>query len=239
METSDLDIVYCLRAFPPSQELKYSLRSLKNLPHREVWIYGGCPEWVDNVHHVPVIQNKGNKWRNTASLLEEICDNEEISENFIWFNDDFFVLKKTQELQYYHDRTLRSRVLDFSKISWRAVNNAYCTRLTMASRSLKFSNKDTLNYELHLPIIFNRYKLKEIIEKYPKVGAKRSLYGNNFVENSIQRDDVKIYDNEKVPDDTWDFLSTSDKSFREGEIGKWVKKKFNRRCKYEKSNQSI
>ena len=129
MKTGALDIVYCLKAGSKGEELKYSLRSLKNLEHNRVWIFGDCPDWVDNVNFVPIQQTRGNKWLNTAGLLKEICDNDNITEDFIWFNDDFFVLKKMDSLNYYHDRTLNRRVLDFSKISWQATHNAYCRRL--------------------------------------------------------------------------------------------------------------
>lgn len=235
MGLKDLDIVYTLKDRAYNEELKYSLRSLKNIPHKDVYIFGGCPVWInhDTVKHIHTIQDKQNKWLNTSHNLEEIVNNENVSEDFIWFNDDFFVLKQIDELPYYHDRTLSSRIMDFAKISYMAMNNAYCSRLKKASRELKMRGETALNYELHLPMIFNKAKLKKVIEEYPGFGAKRSLYGNTYVKDSIQRSDVKIYDNETIPDEDWDFVSTSDKSFIDGKVGKYIKNKFRRKGEYE------
>ena len=233
MGLEDLDIVYCLKENSTFEEFKYSLRSLKNFPHRRVWVYGGCPEWINpaTVTHVPVIQNKGNKWLNTSFLFSNIVQNDEITEDFVWFNDDFFVLQEIEQLPYYYDRTLAARVMDLRKKFGR-YNNGYMTRLATMARALKWDKRDTLNFELHLPMIFNRKKLANLIRKNPGV-AKRSLYGNYYAVNPIQRNDVKIYDNLGVPDETWDFVSTSDDAFANGKVGKYLKKKFKARSIYE------
>ena len=47
MRTKDFDVVYCVKDDPDNEELRYSLRSLKNLPHQKVWIYGGGPKWLN------------------------------------------------------------------------------------------------------------------------------------------------------------------------------------------------
>lgn len=36
------DIVYFVKESESNEELRYSLRSLKNFPRRKVWFYGGC-----------------------------------------------------------------------------------------------------------------------------------------------------------------------------------------------------
>ena len=236
MRTEDLDIVYCLKEKPFHEEFRYSLRSLKNLPHKNVWLYGACPDWanLEAIKHIEVEQNKGNKWFNVSDMLEQICQNNSISEDFIWFNDDFFVLKKIDQLDYFYDRTLSARVTDFYKLGWQKMNTSYTRRLQVASRALKWNKQSTLNYELHLPMIFNRKKLQQVIKKFPQVGAKRSLYGNCFVKNSIERNDIKIYTLEEKPKRGQDFVSTSDLSFIDGEVGKYLRRKFKEKSEYEK-----
>ena len=234
MHTDDLDIVYCVKYCNDNKELKYSLRSLENIPHKRVWIYGGCPSWVDNVNYVKVSQDKGNKWLNTSFSLAEICKNDDITEDFVWFNDDFFVLHPIDKLPYYNDRTLPARITDFAKISWNTMNNGYCSRLKRATRALRLNGKEVKNFELHLPIIFNRKKLQQVIQEYPNIGAKRSLYCNHFGVESEQLKDVKIYDLDNIPEDDWDFVSTSDCSFSKGEVGKYIRKKFRKKGEYEK-----
>ena len=235
LKTKDLDIVYCLKERDKYEEFKYSLRSLKNLPHGKIWVYGGCPDWLnlDLVEHVSVEQDKGNKWLNVADMLLQIAENDNITEDFIWFNDDFFVLQETDKLDYCYDRTLQIRAMDFYALGWQRMNTRYSRRLLGASRALKSRGKDILNYELHLPIVFNRQSLKQVIEKYPGIGAKRSLYGNEYCLGGIKRKDVKIYNLEDKPDKTWDFVSTSDSSFSQGAVGKYLRNKFRRKSEYE------
>ena len=100
MKTKELDIVYTIKDSPDNEELRYSLRSLRNFPHRKVFIYGGLPSCVnpESVTFVKVSQDYNDKWTNTASLLIRIAEDENITEDFVWFNDDFFVMKKMCEL---------------------------------------------------------------------------------------------------------------------------------------------
>lgn len=46
-----MDILYLCRP-GENLELRYSLRSLRNVPHGRVWIFGDCPDWVTNVNLV-------------------------------------------------------------------------------------------------------------------------------------------------------------------------------------------
>ena len=41
------DIVYFVKPSEDNDELKYSLRSLKNLNHGQVYLVGYRPSWVD------------------------------------------------------------------------------------------------------------------------------------------------------------------------------------------------
>ena len=63
------DIVYFVKESESNEELRYSLRSLVNFPHRYVWFYGGCPEGLNPDFHVPVKQDKDNKWKNVSMML--------------------------------------------------------------------------------------------------------------------------------------------------------------------------
>ena len=241
METKDLDIVYCVKESPTNEELRYSLRSLENIPHRKVWIYGGCPNWVntEQLNHIPIVQGKINKWMNTSALLRAICRNENITQDFIWFNDDFFVLKPIESLGYYKDRTLIERIYDFAKMGWWQLNGPYQRRLKEASRALTDKKHKTDNYELHIPYIFNRKKLATLYKIYPGIGAKRSLYGNTYEVDGQQMADVKIYDWKNLPQDDWEFLSTTDESFAKGQVGDFIRKQFNKQCRFEKEDEWI
>ena len=109
MKIEGMDVVYCLKNNVSGEELRYSLRSLENLKGiRNVWFYGGCPNWAKNIRHVPTTQGN-TKWWNTANMLNDISQNFELSNNFIWFNDDFFVLRPCDKLDYWRDGLLFDR----------------------------------------------------------------------------------------------------------------------------------
>ena len=232
-----LDIVYCLKEGSTSEELKYSLRSLKNIPHRDVWIIGGCPDWVNEevVHCVPMEQTGTNKWAKSNSSVRRACEIEEISDNFILFNDDFFVLKPVEKLPPYYHKTLAYRVREIMARQNVWANSGYTRRLSEESRFLKFMGKSTYNYAVHIPMVFNKEKMLFLFEKYPDRVISRAVYGNYFEVGGEDVEDVKIYDTTSLPEDDWTFLSTSDLSFADGEVGKWIRKQFKNRSEYERS----
>lgn len=233
MDTKELDIVYCLKnGNEDFDELRYSLRSLENFPHRNIWIYGGCPNWVKNVRHVPMVQPL-TKWQNSTRMLEEACRNNEISKDFVWFNDDFFIMKPVEKLEYWHDRTLRERADDFR--TRLQPTSRYGATLLAVSAALENAGKPTKNYALHIPIIFNRYQFLAMCRKYPSIIHGRSPYANEYEVDSIQHPDVKIYDlHSEIPEDAI-FASTTNTSFEQGLVGKMIRQAFPNPCEYEKT----
>lgn len=237
METKDLDIVYVLKNGGTKDEFRYSLRSLVNFPHRNVWVYGDCPEWATGVFTVPVKQF-GIKWQNTSEMLKQAALNRHLSENFVYFNDDFFIMRPSDTLDYYYAKTLSDRI-DSCKIKTGGVivPSRYGQQLQMCDNYLAKNKLSTRNYELHIPMIFNRQKLAQAIRKLPDkgFGARRSLYGNLYDVGGVEREDCKIYgllDN--FPGGKERFVSTTDLTFARGLVGRQIRAKFKDKCMYEK-----
>lgn len=231
-----MDVVYLVKDTPTNLELKYSLRSVEeNLPHRKVWLIGGCPEFIDKrkVHHVYTQQDKkATKWNNTNHSLQLVCENDNISDDFILFNDDFFVMRPVRELGHIHDRTLQERINDFSR---RYPSSRYVERLKQTLITLRQHGiNEPLNFELHLPMVFNKQKLKDLYKAYGDSGAKRTIYGNLYAKDSTQHKDIKLYRINTVPSPEWQFLSTTDASFALGIAGRVVRNKFLLESKYER-----
>ena len=231
IDTKEMDIVYFLKPSTINEELRYSLRSLKNLPHRKVFLIGGRANWAKNVHSVGIRQFRGNKWLNVSDLLFSVVNNPTISDDFIWFNDDFYVITPQQGLQYWHDRTLEERIEDFT--TPKRYTSTYGRRLQRAAMSLQGNKRSTRNFELHLPMVTNRARMSVIFHRYPEIGAKRSLYCNEFNLPSTQRDDVKVYGLEEHIHPNADFASTDDRSFSYGVVGEDLKRLFPNKCIYE------
>ena len=89
----NIDVVYILKKNTDPQELIYSLRSLKNFPHRKVWFVGGQPDGLYPDGRIKHEQTGVTKWERVRSSLIKITECDEITDDFYLFNDDFFVMK--------------------------------------------------------------------------------------------------------------------------------------------------
>lgn len=233
MDTQNLDVVYFVKEAYENEELRYSLRSVdQNMPHRNVWIYGMPPCGI-RVDHVARFNQIGkNKWARVRSMFEKLALNSGLSDDFILMNDDFFVMKPINELKNYYGGSLQERINVIEK----HFNGptSYTVRLRRTEEHLKKLKLTTKNYELHIPIIVNKKKFLEQLNLYTGVnGASRSFYGNTYKIGGTKVKDVKVYDLDDKFDHNTTFLSTSDKSFYFGEVGKFIREKFPNKSRFE------
>lgn len=187
-----MDVVYICRD-GENEELRYSIRSVvKNLKHDKIWVVGGKPKWYDGNHiSVPQPTNKASNARNN---MWAIANSEEISDDFILMNDDFFIMEPVEKPEYYYSGLLRDKVIYFKR---KYPASGYTKLLAESHRMLRrLGITAALDYTLHVPMIMNKAKLKEIL------GLKiswRLAYGNIYHVGGIQveapdpRKDVKIY----------------------------------------------
>lgn len=104
---SDTDVGYILGHQSEYEELRYSLRSLRFFPHRNVWIAGAPPpDWSVGLKHIPVEQaslegrgEPGNQWwenrkTNMRRNLLALLDSPEVSDEFLYMNDDYILTRE-------------------------------------------------------------------------------------------------------------------------------------------------
>lgn len=102
-ENQRVDVVYILGFQDDYSELRYSLRSLRFFPHRNVWIVGAPPpDWCVGVNHLSTEQlpiegsgtqkYKNRKYNQRLNLLSA-CEHEDVAEEFVFMNDDFMFVK--------------------------------------------------------------------------------------------------------------------------------------------------
>lgn len=226
-----MDIVYFVKDTTSNEELKYSLRSLKNFPHDKVWFYGGCPDDLKPDYHVRVKQDKPTKWENIFKMFKLVCANDKISKDFWLFNDDFFVMKPVKNGPNYFNGNLYKRVVTLED-THKGIT-PYSQQLRYTLQELEAMGCDTFNYALHVPMLINRKKgieLSNIIDG-PMI---RCAYGNYFKVGGKEHSDFKIDSITKRYKDG-DYLSTNDKSFKYGEVGKQIREIFKDKCKYERN----
>ena len=223
------DIVYFVKESPVNEELRYSLRSLVNFPHRKVIFYGGCPDGIIPDVHIEVNQDQENKWQNVSKMLRMACSNKAISKNFWLFNDDFFVMKKVKKPCNYYNGDLYKRIvmLEDSHCSI----TPYSEQLRNMCKELEAMGCETKNYTLHIPILINRDKALELLNM-TDCPMFRSLYANYAKIGGEQMRDVKIVSKTKLYKDGI-YLSTDDNSF-DGAVGQQIREVFKLKSQYEK-----
>ena len=239
MARGKYDIVYAVKDSGPNEELRYSLRSVeKNWgPHGVVWIFGGCPENLRPDRHVPVAMlPELSKWENTHRLLRTICQNDEITEDFWYFNDDFFVMKPTSEdMPQQYNNTLGDvvRTVEGYKGGVTEWTKRLRTLMDLADRE----GFGTINYEVHRPILINRRRMLEVMDLYHGTPCLRSLYGNCYDIGGENTGDILITDRhagiEWVKKMDPVFISTTEDSFP-GPVGRYIMERFPEKCGYEK-----
>lgn len=230
------DIVYFCRG-GDNEELKYSLRSVeKNFPHRKVWIYGEKPEWCHPDEFVYISQerrNQNTKWDRVRAMFRQVCINPEITENFVLFNDDFYVMQPIEELPPYYRCPLCEYIVRLELLHQNTPSE-YSMLLRRAFQVLDGAKLPTNSYELHIPMMFNKHKLLEVLGAFPEHKATRSLYANYNRLDGVQHDDVKVYQKDMEFDRSSDYLSSEDGVFDGTEFGEFIREKFPEESKFEK-----
>lgn len=236
MESKDLDVVYFVKDGARNEELRYSLRSVcKNLiGFKRVWIFGGCPRDITPDVRVRVQQEGDTKWDKVHTMFRMAAENKEITDNFILFNDDFFVMQPTDRI----DTMYRCSLDDYIAIIEKKNRNhptAYTKLLRECRDKLSSLGKTQLCYELHTPFIFNKKKLLKLLDDYPDQHCTRTMYGNIYGIGGKRHNDVKIFDtNPSFDYENSRFLSTEDSIVNvNNDIWRWMKKALDKRSKYE------
>ena len=229
MDTKDLDVVYFIKDGTRNEEFRYSLRSIcKNMPFARVWVFGGCPTNIVPDVRIRVNQEGKTKWDKVHAMFKLACENKELSENFILFNDDFFIMKPIDKIETYH----RGLLEDHTKVLGKG---PYASMLNGIDEELKSRKLGTYSYELHIPFIFNKKKLLKLLEDNPDLRCTRTMYGNTYKIGGERRSDVKIFSANPTFDyKNSDMLSTDDSVINvNNDAWRWLKKQFPNKCKYE------
>lgn len=233
-KTRPPDIVYPVRKGDHNEELRYSLRSLSNIPHGRVFIVGHKPPWVTNVSHWPRPQ-EGSKYRNANESLVEITREagSSLTSPFLLFNDDFYVMQEMDSVPVFHMGPVQEVVDRYRKLHhmgayWRGMVS---TMRLMQDAKIK---GPLLSYELHIPFPIYRDHLLRAWEmgKELEVLHIRTLMGNLARLGGTEREDVKVYRGKTKGYEQWPFLSSNDDMTLTPLRG-LLQRTFPRPCRYE------
>lgn len=233
-----LDIVYPIGSGSrwANNELRYSLRSLVNLEggHGQVWIIGEKPAWLHNVEHVQVEDNFRYKSQNVRHKILTACQRTDLSERFVYMNDDFFFLRP-QLLKPYAMSSLRA-LLELHKAKQGSNRYIGCMRSTL-DYLVAAGVPEPVNFDLHYPMIFEKKKFVDLFAQEKEAWfLYRSVYGNlTGAETKMVPADFKIHnimDFYRMRQNS--FISTSDRVVRVQEFQEFLREEFSEESAYER-----
>lgn len=241
-----MDVVYLFKEDTEnnSEELRYSLRSLKNVPHGKVFIAGEKPDWATNVIHIPVVQSK-TKSENWGMNMSAAVRSRQVFENFIMMNDDFFIMKPMTKVPNLHFGNMKQVIALYDKRY--PDGSDYILNMKKLYEMLTMRGySNPISYELHIPMIINK---QNVIQLYKDVANEplyqfRTFYGNYFAIGGTPVNDVKVFLDSAHNDPDYNsnpmeylkkqaFLSATGGSFKRGLVGNFVRNSFPEKSMYE------
>jgi hypothetical protein len=190
-----MDIVYTLGAGSKykNHELRFSLRSVEKFltGYGKVWIVGECPDWVRNANHIPAADSGKNSDHNIMLKITAACNHPDVSEDFLFFNDDHFLLSPfdAPEFPYYCHGTLTAYVKNRGL-------DGYGRRANNTLQSLTKRGLPSQYFDVHTPIRYNKKAFLETVtgQNWDKTEGFiiKSLYTNALNIEGIEMKDGKL-----------------------------------------------
>jgi hypothetical protein len=137
-------------------ELKYCLRSIEKYlsGYGDIFIIGHLPKWVKNVIHIPATDEDRTWWkeRNIYRKILLACEDPRVSEDFLFMNDDHFLLKDyvAGEFPCYYDSLLRGMP---------ERDDPYGASLRN-TKELLSKVPGAFHFDVHSPILYNKSDVK-------------------------------------------------------------------------------
>ena len=167
-----------------NMELKYSLRSLEKYGQNvgNVFLIGECPKWIKNVIHIPCGEHGTHHERNIMEKFRIACNDERVGENFLKWNDDYFLLDKI-DCENYPYYSMKGKSL-IDGVNARMKYDGYAMSLDNSRKHLEAKGFPSLHYDIHCPIIYNKKLFLEYVcdidWTIPQGYTLKSLYGNQI-----------------------------------------------------------
>lgn len=196
-----IDIVYVLGTGSKLNnfEIKMSLRSVeKHLTgYRNIYIVGENPSFLTGVTHIPASDPFRASDHNIMHKISVACKTPEISENFLFLNDDHFLMKpfEVDKFPYLYSG-------DLGEYIKKRGNDEYGRRAQNTFNHLKAQNLPTKHFDIHTPILYNKEKFLTLVSSLDwekKQYIIKSLYANSLQIEGVETSDHK-YNNPPTTD---------------------------------------
>lgn len=175
-----------------NNELRYSIRSaIKHLKGiGNIWIVGTKPPWL-NVNHIPANDSGRTAQESVYLKLKKAIAHPDISEDFLFFNDDYYLLKNANaaKFPFFYKETLEEFILR------RKTKDSYKMAVENTFKVLTEKKLPVLNFENHAPMLINKTKFLEVMAGYQWTTfgfVIKSLYANTLKIKGTLESDLKI-----------------------------------------------
>lgn len=204
-----MDVVYPYKK-TTTREIEYSIKLLRKFypDLNKIWVIGDEPPESVKEHVIHIFHSSDlTKWGDSTDKIRRVALEPELTDDFLLFNDDFFLTSELKPAMYIH-KTLPT-------LESLAKSRAYDSYVQAVYDTIDFLEENglsTYNFGLHIPMKMNKMLLNSLLANI-EVGRGlllRSVYGNSYITMSNgSHEDVK---NIKLSEIT-DYLSTSNVKF--------------------------
>mgnify|MGYP003254757841 CR=1 FL=1 len=170
-------IPYC-KEFAQGKELLFALRSWYNnaLFPANLVIIGDREDWFGE--EVTVIEHQrtsDNPQIDTMEKLKLAIESSEVTERFIWTNDDIYLVNRVSLAHIEIPKVL-------GELNPSQFKGVYANNMSRTVMLLDKIGLPKLNYGTHTPVLFEKPKLMEMLERFPEAESGvlfSSLYFNS------------------------------------------------------------
>lgn len=223
-----------------NDELRYAIRSMEHLPYRQLVICGYIPGWLMPDYALSFKQNAGSKYKNTTHIMKMACLDVNISDPFIWSNDDIFALFSIDSLPILNRGSLEDMLRIYTAKG--GVSYTRGIRDTKTLMEQQCFEGPLLSYELHMPMLIHKKPMLECLrmaEGVVSIFHKRTFYGNYVDYGGETVKDSKVYKADQDWSTSFPFLSTSDDAFKHYYVGRWIRNQFICPTRYERGVRQL
>lgn len=194
------DVVYVLGRGSgwADNEIRFSLRSLETYLQDlgTVYVVGNRPKWLTGAVHLPFPDSHICKERNIMIKLAYACGHQRLSRNFLHVHDDHFMLApmRATDIPNWCGGSLDSVA---AAVRRKAPGNHWADAVHNTYQALRARGHSTHNFDLHFPILIDKERYPEIMDRYdwggqPRGFVVKSLYANTLGLPGTYSPDLKI-----------------------------------------------
>lgn len=188
-----MDVVYVLGkgSRMADIELRFSLRSVEKYltGFGKIIIVGERPDWLQNIVHLFMADDSRlSPDHNIMRKVGMACSSLDVSEDFLFFNDDHYLLAPFHVEQFpaFYQGDLETYCRNRG-------NDGYGKRAKSTLDYLKSHNLPVKYFDVHAPIVYNKELFLKHVHEAPGWGGEgyiiKSLYANSLkIEGTPFRD---------------------------------------------------